>query len=165
MLDDAMTALAAEGSDAVVQAAGTESWPGVRGPVARWFSRGDPARERATLDRLDRTDAHLAGVEGDLGRRLRGDERISWRTRFEIALDDLDDGVRTELGSELRTLVRELRSAIGRGGPTVGHMTVSGPGAQAAAGPVVNYGSPVNIDKMYGNLGIDHPSPPDPAEG
>ncbi|WP_306334990.1 hypothetical protein [Streptomyces sp. KL118A] len=165
MLDDAMTALAAEGSAAVVQAAGTDAWGGVRGPVARWFGRGDPARERAELARLDRTDTQLTGVEGDLGRRLRGDERISWRTRFEIALDDLDDGVRRALGDELRELVKELRATIARSGPTVGHLTASGPGAQATLGSVVNYGSPVNIGEMHGDLRLDRPSPPDPAEG
>ncbi|MFK4067639.1 hypothetical protein [Streptomyces sp. NPDC029674] len=165
MLDDAMNELAAAGSAAVVQAAGTDAWPGVRGPVARWFSRGDPARERAELARLDRTDANVAGAAGDLGRRLRGDEQISWRTRFEIALDDLDDGARGERGDELRALVGELRAAVARSGPSVGHMTVSGPGAQAAAGPVVNYGSPVNIGEMHGDLRLDRPSPPDPAEG
>ncbi|MFI7317704.1 hypothetical protein [Streptomyces venezuelae] len=165
MLDDAMTALAAEGSAAVVQAAGTEAWRDVRGPVARWFGRGDPAREQAELARLDRTDAHLKGVEGDLGRRLRGDERISWRTRFEIALDDLDDGVRRALGDGLRELVKELRSALAPGGSAVGQLTASGPGGQAVLGSVVNHGSPVNIGEMHGDLWLDRPSPPDPAEG
>ncbi|MFE0175316.1 hypothetical protein ACFWZ2_23645 [Streptomyces sp. NPDC059002] len=164
MLDDAMTALAAAGGTAVVQAAGTDAWAGVRAAVARWFGRGDAARERAELARLDRTDATLTGADGELGRRLRDDERISWRTRFEIALDDLDDTVRQELGDELRHLVGELRQIIAKDAPHVVQASATGPGAQAAE-YVVNYGSPVNIDKMYGNLGLDRPSAPDPTEG
>ncbi|MFD6432687.1 hypothetical protein [Streptomyces venezuelae] len=169
MLDDAMTALAAEGSAAVVRAAGTEAWRDVREPVARWFGRGNPDREQAEPARPARParpDAHLTGAAGDLGRRrLRGDERISWRTRFEIALDDVDDGVRRALGDGLRELVRELPTAFPPGGPAVGHLTASGPGAQAAFGSVVRHGSPVTIGVTHGDPWLNRPSPPDPAEG
>ncbi|WP_063795387.1 hypothetical protein [Streptomyces silaceus] len=165
MLDDAMTALAAAGSAAVVQAAGTDAWGAVRRAVARWFGRGDPARERAELARLDRTDANLAGTEGELGRRLRDDEQISWRTRFEIALDDLDDGMRAGLADELRALVDELGDLNSRGRTVVGQVTASGPGGQAVVGDVRNYGNPVNIAEMHGDVRFGHPSPPDPNEG
>ncbi|QEU92599.1 hypothetical protein [Streptomyces kanamyceticus] len=164
VLDDAMTALAAAGGTAVVQAAGTDAWTAVRAAVARWFGRGDAARERAELARLDRTGTALSTAEGEPGRRLRDDERISWRTRFEIALDDLDETVRQELGDELRVLVEELRQTIAKRAPHVTQVSASGPGAQAA-GHLVTYGNAVNIDKMYGNLGLDRPSPPDPTEG
>ncbi|WAL97167.1 hypothetical protein [Streptomyces sp. Je 1-369] len=62
-------------------------------------------------------DAMAALAEGDPGRRLRGDERISWRTRFGIALDDVDDGVRRAYTDGLRELVRELRPALAPSGP------------------------------------------------
>lgn len=162
VLDDAMTALAAAGGTAVVQAAGTDAWTAVRDAVARWFGRGDAARERAELARLDRTGAALSAADGELGRRLRDDERISWRTRFEIVLDDLDGTVRQELGEELRRLVEELRQTIRRDAPHVVQVSATGPGAQAAE-YLVNYGNPVNIDKMY--LGHDRPSSPDPTVG
>ncbi|ATL29642.1 hypothetical protein KY5_4624 [Streptomyces formicae] len=164
VLDDAMTALAAAGASAVVQAAGTDAWTAVRDAVARWFGRGDAARERAELARLDRTGTALSAADGELGRRLRDDERISWRTRFEIVLDDLDGTVRQELGDELQSLVDELRRAIAERAPHVVQVSASGPGAQAAE-HLVTYGNAINIDKMYGNLGLDRPSSPDPTEG
>ncbi|MGW3466207.1 hypothetical protein ACWDE9_44675, partial [Streptomyces olivaceoviridis] len=37
MLEQALTALAAAGGAAVVQAAGTDAWTGLRQAVARWF--------------------------------------------------------------------------------------------------------------------------------
>jgi hypothetical protein len=57
MLTEALTALAAAGGTAVVQAAGKDAWTGFRGRVAKWFARGDTGREQVALERLDRTAA------------------------------------------------------------------------------------------------------------
>jgi hypothetical protein len=74
MLEQALTALAAAGGTAVVQAAGTDAWTGLRQAVARWFGRGDRQRERVELERLDRTAGelrHPAGSSRAAGRASR----------------------------------------------------------------------------------------------
>ncbi|MFF9378900.1 hypothetical protein ACF1BB_30840, partial [Streptomyces griseoluteus] len=63
MLSEAMVALAAAGGTAVVQAAGTDAWTEVRQQVARWFSRGNPQRETAELERLDQTAGELEAAQ------------------------------------------------------------------------------------------------------
>ena len=62
MLAEALTALAAAGGTAVVQAAGTDAWTGFRARVAKWFARGDTGREQVALERLDRTAAALGAA-------------------------------------------------------------------------------------------------------
>jgi predicted signal transduction protein with EAL and GGDEF domain len=55
MLTEALMAVSGAGGAAVVQAAGTDAWTGLRQRVARLLGRGDTQRERAELERLDRT--------------------------------------------------------------------------------------------------------------
>ncbi|MEU7584349.1 hypothetical protein AB0B50_42980 [Streptomyces sp. NPDC041068] len=166
MLDDAMTALAVAGSTAVVQAAGTDAWAGVRRAVAHWFGRGDEGRERAELARLDRTEAHLVGSVGELGRRLRDVEGDCRRNRFEIALEDPDEGVRLELGAELESLVTELRELLARCAPPARQANAYGAGAAAVGKDAREY-----RDRFFvggdapSHRTIDRPFPANPAEG
>ncbi|WP_326598917.1 hypothetical protein [Streptomyces sp. NBC_01803] len=106
MLAEAWTALAAAGGTAVVQAAGTDAWAGFRARVAGWFGRGDEARERAELERLERTAAALAdGAGGDL---VRIEQQTAWRTRFETLFESVaDEREREALADRLRDLLRE----------------------------------------------------------
>ncbi|GHD52056.1 hypothetical protein GCM10010335_63990 [Streptomyces galbus] len=90
MLTEALMAVAGAGGTAVVQAAGTDAWTGLRQRVARLLGRGDTQRERAELERLDRTAQALeeAGTTGETERaRLR--QEASWQTRFESLLETL----------------------------------------------------------------------------
>lgn len=91
MLDQALTALAAAGGAAVVQAAGTDLWTGLRQAVAGWFGRGDAEREQAELQRLDRTAAELRSAPADEAERLRIRAEAAWQARMEALLENLGE--------------------------------------------------------------------------
>lgn len=118
MLDQALTALAAAGGAAVVQAAGTDLWTGLRQAVAGWFGRGDAEREQAELQRLDRTAAELRSAPADEAERLRIRAEAAWQARMEALLENLGEVERSRAAEELRTLLAE-QNARG-GGPTTG---------------------------------------------
>jgi hypothetical protein len=126
MLTEALTALAAAGGTAVVQAAGTEVWVGCRQRVARLFGRGDTHRERVELERLDQTAAALAAAGSDGAERTRSDQEAMWQSRFEALLLDLDEVERERAAAEVRALVAERADA---GGTSVSHNTYYGPTA------------------------------------
>ncbi|MFG2989520.1 hypothetical protein ACGFZK_09575 [Streptomyces sp. NPDC048257] len=99
-------ALAAAGGAAVVQAAGTSAWHGLQEAVAGWFGRGDEARERVELERLDRCAAALEGArDEDEAERLAIGQQGAWQARFEQALEDLGDADREEAARTLRALL------------------------------------------------------------
>jgi hypothetical protein len=104
LLDEVAT-LAAAGSAAVIAAAGTDAWQELRQTVARWFGRGDSGREQRELERLDRTaDALRTGGPDEADVRI--SEQSAWRTRFEMVLEDMNDGDRDRAAVEqLRTLL------------------------------------------------------------
>ncbi|MGK5529396.1 hypothetical protein [Streptomyces sp. URMC 129] len=139
MLSEALTALAATGGAAVVQAAGTDAWTGFRAKVAGWFGRGNAERERAELERLDRTAAALAdGSGGDL---VRVREQVAWETRFEALLESAaDERERDALAGRLRDLLREPVA----GGPVVGGDVTLRADRGSVAAVVVNGG--VRVD-------------------
>ncbi|MFD8413206.1 hypothetical protein [Streptomyces sp. NPDC059650] len=109
MLAEALTALAAAGGAAVVQAAGTDAWEGLRGRLARWFGRGDAQRERDELERLDRSAAEVTAAAEDDGTadRVRARQEVAWQTRIETLLEGLDDGQRTEAAALLEELLEQ----------------------------------------------------------
>ncbi len=127
MLAEALTALAAAGGTAVVQAAGNDAWTGFRARVARWFARGDPEREHVALERLDRTAAALEAAGPGEVERVRAGQEASWQTMFELMLEGLD-------GEEQQRAAGELRDALAdfEGGRAV----AVGQGAVAVAGDV-----------------------------
>lgn len=95
MLEAALAALAAAGGTAVVEAAGTDAWAGLRARVAQLFGRGDDGRERAELARLDATAAALTGAgPGDgggagsgVGQSVRIRQEAFWQARFAALLE------------------------------------------------------------------------------
>ncbi|MGJ5829041.1 tetratricopeptide repeat protein [Streptomyces ossamyceticus] len=110
MPEQSWAALTAAGGTAVVRAAGgstgthTDAWAGLRRAVAAWFARGDAERERAELDRLDRTAAALTSAPApDDTTRIR--QEAAWQTRFEERLEHLDPAERVRAAEELRTLL------------------------------------------------------------
>ncbi|MEV5376974.1 hypothetical protein AB0L26_13520 [Streptomyces nondiastaticus] len=115
MLNEALVAVAAAGGSAVVQAAGTDAWTGLREQVARWFGRGDEARERVELERLDRTAGVLTAADSGPGpgrgssdaARVRDRQEGAWQSRFESLLEGLPEGERELVAEELRALVKE----------------------------------------------------------
>ncbi|MEV5644123.1 hypothetical protein AB0L67_28840 [Streptomyces flaveolus] len=107
MLSEAMTALAAAGGTAVVQAAGTDAWTGVRQQVARWFGRGNPQREHAELERLDQTAGELEAARPAEVERIRIRLEAAWQGRIEALLESLEDSERARIVDELRTLLAQ----------------------------------------------------------
>ncbi|WP_223778803.1 hypothetical protein [Streptomyces sp. 135] len=126
MLSEAMTALAAAGGTAVVQAAGTDAWAGFRQQVARWFGRGNPQRESAELERLDQIAPELEAAEAAGMERARARFRSEavWQARIEALLESLDDTERAEAAHELRVLLAQHAhqggASAGQDGLTVG---------------------------------------------
>ncbi|MGW7071817.1 hypothetical protein ACWGII_30870 [Streptomyces sp. NPDC054855] len=117
MLSEAMTALAAAGGTAVVQAAGTDAWAGFRQQMARWFGRGNPQREPAELARLDHTAGELARLDQTAGElEAAGQAKVErarflsvtvWQARIEALLESLDDSERAQAAEELRVLLAQ----------------------------------------------------------
>ena len=105
MLAEALTALAAAGGTAVVQAAGKDAWAGFRSRVAKWFGRGDAGREQVALERLDRTAAALEAAGPGEVERVRASQEASWQTLFEVLLEGLDGEEQPRAADELRDLL------------------------------------------------------------
>jgi hypothetical protein len=110
-LAEALTALAAAGGTAVVQAAGKDAWTGFRARVANWFGRGDAEQEHAALERLDRTAAVLQAAEPGELEWVRAGQESSWQTMFELLLEGLDDEEQVRAADELRGLLADGRAA------------------------------------------------------
>jgi hypothetical protein len=107
MLNEAMTALAAAGGTAVVQAAGTDAWHGLRDRVARLLGRGDEERRQVQLERLDRTAAALAAGGSGADEQTCTRQEAAWQERFEILLESLGEDEREAVYAELRAIIDE----------------------------------------------------------
>ncbi|MBK3575160.1 hypothetical protein JHN63_15335 [Streptomyces sp. MBT65] len=127
MLSEIMTAGAAAGGTAVVQAVGTDVWVWLRSRGARLIGRGDPARENDALDRLDRTAAALtaAADEADRERLLVLHQRL-WQGEFASLLELLAPAERDRALAELHALEREFGGS-GSSGGVVSRNTFEGP--------------------------------------
>ncbi|MGC0334191.1 hypothetical protein RKD23_007181 [Streptomyces sp. SAI-170] len=155
MLPEALTALAAAGGTAVVQAAGTNAWEGFRQAVARWFGRGDDDRERVELERLDRSAAELTAVSEGGADRLRLRQEAVWQTRFEQLLEALPEAEREQAAAALRALLAERT-------PT--SAVSAGDGGLAVGGDVrihADHGS-VAGGVIQGDIHLGNPSRPGP---
>ncbi|MCA1219384.1 hypothetical protein [Streptomyces sp. 8L] len=156
MLSEAMTALAAAGGTAVAQAAGTEAWAGIRRQVARWFGRGDPRREHAELERLDRTAGELAAARPAEAETVRIRQEAAWQSRIEALLEGLEDVERDRVAEELRALL------AGRASP--GGVS-AGPGGLAVGGGVnvrADHGSAAAV--TMGDVTLGNPPQPGPRQ-
>ncbi|QKV96163.1 hypothetical protein HUT19_34260 [Streptomyces sp. NA02950] len=158
MLDQVLTALAASGGTAVVTAAGTDAWAGLRQAVARWLGRGDAQREQDELERLDRTGAAIQAADpadAELARlRLEG----SWQARIEAVLESLSEGERDQAADQLRGL---LARHAPQGAAT------AGPGGLAVAGDinVRADGGSIVAGVISGGAHTGTPPAPDPSQG
>jgi hypothetical protein len=158
VLEEALTAVAAAGGTAVVQAAGTDAWAVFRQAVGRWFGRGDRQRERAELERLDRSAAELAAAgRNGTAEQVRVRHTVVWQTRFETVLEALDEKGQAQAAAELRALLTDHAPAPGasaeRGGVAVGgnaHLHAS-------------HGSVTAV--TMGNVTLGNPPQPGPHRG
>ncbi|MFF7250740.1 hypothetical protein ACFZBU_43575 [Embleya sp. NPDC008237] len=109
MLSQELTALVDAGGTAVVDTAGTEAWPVLRGRIAAWVGRGDRRVVERTEQALGETAARLAraGEAGDTGaiRSVRDEAATAWRERLAAVLADLADTERTAAADELATVL------------------------------------------------------------
>ncbi|WP_053713582.1 hypothetical protein [Streptomyces sp. XY413] len=123
MLEAALAAVAVAGGTAVVQAAGTDAWNGLRSRVARLLGRGNPALEQAELERLDRTATALRELEPAEADRVRIRQEASWQTRFEVLLESVSDThERARLAEGLRALIDEQSTHTGGGSGVAGNV-------------------------------------------
>ncbi|MFF2927627.1 hypothetical protein ACFVTP_35400 [Streptomyces celluloflavus] len=156
MLEQALAALAAAGGAAVVQAAGTDAWAGLRQAMARWVGRGHVQRERTELERLDRTAGELEVAEAAEAERVRVRQEAAWQARIEALLESLDDIERIRAAEELRALLAQHTSrggvSAGSGGLAVGgNMEVHAEQGSIAAG------------LLHGGAHVSPPQVPDPS--
>jgi hypothetical protein len=156
MLEQALTALAAAAGAAVVRAAGTDAWTGLRTAVARWFGRGDGQRERAELERLTRTAGELQSAEPTQAEALRIRQETAWQTRIESLLEGLDDDERAQAAEELRALLTQHAQ---QGGPSADR------GGVAVSGDIRAEKGAIAAGVIHGGAHIGHPQPPDPSQG
>ncbi|MGV9283132.1 hypothetical protein [Streptomyces sp. NPDC003730] len=137
VLVEALLALAAAGGGAIVQAAGTDAWNGMRGGVARVLSRGEAVREQGELERLDRTRAVLEATSEDEAERVRMAQAAMWQSRLEVLLEELPVMQRHQAAAELQALIRQAGATDGRqsvhndfSGATFEKSAVQGSGTQ-----------------------------------
>ncbi|MFF5029752.1 hypothetical protein ACFY2J_36820 [Streptomyces collinus] len=126
MLDEVMTAAAAAGGTAVVEAAGSDLWAWFRTRCAQLVGRGDPGREGEALERLDRTAVALA-AGADEGERewQREVQARLWRGEFAALLESVAAAERDELVAGLDAL--RARTGGQESGGAVSGNTFRGP--------------------------------------
>lgn len=157
MLEQALIALATSGGTAVVQAAGTDAWAGLRRAVARWLGRGDTQREQVELERLDQTATALQGTGPGEAEQARIRQEAAWQARIETALESLTDAERVQAAEELRSLLAQHAP----------HGGVSAPGGLAVSGNVDIHaeGGSIAGGVIIGGAHIGPPPAPDPSQG
>lgn len=156
MLGEGLLALASAGGGAVVAAAGTDAWNGLRQAVAHWFSRGDAGIEGRELEQLDETATAVLVSDPAEAERARVRHGDAWQERFRSALENLQAAERDRAAQELRSLLvgHAPRDNAGTGSLAVyGDATFRADGTSVSAG-VIN-----------GGVRMGSPSQPDPSQG
>lgn len=154
MIPEALTALAAAGGKAVVQAAGSDIWVSFRDRLAALFSRDkrhDPDQVAAILDQ---SAAELAQADADKLEQIRVRVEASWQTRLEDFLAELTDAEQKEIAQQLRETVRLADTTGNRGSVSAdaGSVAIGGNAYIKAEG-----GSAAAV--TMGDVSIGRPSP------
>jgi hypothetical protein len=157
MLVEGLSALAAAGGAAVVQAAGTSAWQGLQQSVAQWFARGDGARQRVELERLDLSAAVLEAAQGDEHAGVRSGQQGAWQARFEQALENLSDSEREEAAEILRALLQTHAPTDGA------KVSADGPMIRGSVDVRADRGSAAAVQMRDVTVGT--PPPPGPQQG
>ncbi|MFE1923039.1 hypothetical protein ACFW91_10775 [Streptomyces asoensis] len=129
MLSEALTAAAAGGGMAVVQAAGADGWAWFRVRCARLVGQGDADAEREALARLDRTAAALDAVDESERQRVRAVHAVLWQGEFASVIEALGEPDRARLSEQLIQLTREFDASNGTARGAVGGNAFHGPTA------------------------------------
>ncbi|AZM92470.1 MULTISPECIES: hypothetical protein [Streptomyces] len=108
MLTEALAAVAASCSTAVVQAAGTDAWASLRHRLATLMGDGDAQRAAAELQRLERTAQLIADALPEQSARVRILQEGSWQARLEDLLESRAGAAREAVAEELRNIVASL---------------------------------------------------------
>ncbi|MGW4506840.1 hypothetical protein ACWENO_19610 [Streptomyces sp. NPDC004436] len=134
MLVEALAGLAAAGGGAVVQAAGTDAWTGLRRRVGEIFGRAGTARAAAELDRLDHTAQVVLAPDAaaDVAAQRLRQEGV-WAARFETLLEELDEAGRERAAAELRELLSFVAASAGDTAVATGR-AVARDGGRATSG-------------------------------
>ncbi|MER5758903.1 hypothetical protein [Streptomyces sp. NPDC002082] len=111
MLVESLTALALAGGTAVVQAAGTDAWNGLRRRIGDLFAHGEAARADAELERLDHTAEVLRNANDIGSERLR--QEGMWQARFEVLLEGLDAPGQERAAERLREMLSFVAASTG----------------------------------------------------
>ncbi|MGW1958548.1 hypothetical protein ACWCPI_38380 [Streptomyces sp. NPDC001920] len=111
MLVETLTAVALSGGTAVVQAAGTDAWNGLRRRVGDLFARGDATRADAELEHLDRTAQALSSAK-DIGTERLRQEGV-WQGRFEALLESFDAPGQERAAEQLREMLSFVAASTG----------------------------------------------------
>lgn len=161
MLEQELVALAAAGGTALVQAAGTDAWAGLRQAMAQWFGRGDEQCRHEELERLDRTAAELAATQdaGDAdAERARTRHEAVWQSRIEDLLGELREEERDGAADAMRDLLQRYapRGAVAA---DTGGIAVRGDFRIQADRGSVAFGI------ANGDVSISSPPAPDPTQG
>ncbi|MFG1862523.1 hypothetical protein [Microbispora bryophytorum] len=117
MLVEWLSAVAAAGGTAVVQAADTDMWVSVRQRVAHVLGHDDPGHERTELMRLDLTATDLASLAPGEAALIRARQEASWTARFEMLLESLGEAERERVACELNDIADQARHASVGGVP------------------------------------------------
>lgn len=155
MLTEALTALAAVGGTAVVQAAGTSAWQGLRQVVAGWFGHEDEERVRVALDRSAQALVTADGAEAEVVRR---GEQAAWQARFEAAFAALGEHERRAAADSLRLLLDTHARARTGGVSSTGDGIAVGGDVEIRA----DHGSVAAL--RMGNVSVGSPPQPDPPQ-
>ncbi|MGW9452439.1 hypothetical protein [Streptomyces sp. NPDC055632] len=160
MLTEAMTALAAAGGTAVVQAAATDGWTDLRQRLTAWFGRGADTRQYAELERLDRTAVALDSAPAEHTAQVRERQQNAWQTRIEDLLEELDEPERVEAAAALAVLLRAHAPAA----PTA----ATAPDGIAVAGDLsisAPHGIAAGTIGSIGDVHLASPPAPDRSQG
>ncbi|MFD9034760.1 hypothetical protein ACFVZW_27030 [Streptomyces sp. NPDC059567] len=111
MLVESLTALALAGGTAVVQAAGTDAWHGLRRRMADLFAHGDAAQADAEIERMDHTAEVLSSANDIRSERLR--QEGMWQGRFEALLESLDAPGQERAAEQLREMLSFIAASTG----------------------------------------------------
>jgi hypothetical protein len=113
MVAEALTALAAAGGTALVNAMVTDGWEGIRKRFAQLLGRGSDHKVAAAAARLERSREMLTEISGTGIEKAQAEQAVVWRTRLSDLLEDHPDA-----GDELRKLIAEVQAeVIGSVGP------------------------------------------------
>ncbi|MEU9100634.1 hypothetical protein [Streptomyces sp. NPDC048361] len=153
MLAEELAAIAAAGAGALVQAAGTDAWTGIRDRVSHLFGREQEQRTSESLD-LTLTALEHANPSSELAQ-VRARQAVYWQVRFEDLLNSLAAEQQQLAVVQLREVIEGMRQS---GSPS-DHLSISGDVSVRAT-----HGSVAGV-LLTGDIHIENPLQPGSERG